>query len=56
MTTVERFRDGKRGAVAVLAVVLTLAIVSPSLATPEDSITPLEQYNTPKAKTLALDL
>jgi len=53
MTTVETFRDGKGGMVAVLAVVLTLAFASPTLATPEDSITPLEQYNTPKAKTLA---
>jgi hypothetical protein len=53
MTTVETFRDGKRGAVAVLAVLLALAFVSPCLAAPEDSITPLEQYNTPKAKALA---
>ena len=53
MTTVETFRDGKRGAVAALAVLLALAFVSPSLAAPEDSITPLEQYNTPKAKALA---
>jgi hypothetical protein len=53
MTTRAMFRDGKRGAVAVLAVLFTLAVVSPSLAAPEDSITPLEQYNTPKAKALA---
>jgi hypothetical protein len=53
MTTVQTFRDGKRGAVAVLAVLLALAFVSPSLAAPEDSITPLEQYNTPKSKALA---
>ena len=39
--------------ILVLAVLLVLAFVSPSLATPEDSITPLEQYNTAKAKALA---
>jgi hypothetical protein len=53
MTTVETFRVGKRGAVAVLAVFLALAFVGPSLAAPEDSITPLEQYNTPKSRALA---
>jgi hypothetical protein len=53
MITVETFRVGKRWAVAVLAVLLALAFVSPSLAAPEDSITPLEQYNTPKSKALA---
>ncbi len=44
---------GKRWPIAALTVVITLAFVGPSLAAPEDSITPLEQYNTPKAKTLA---
>jgi hypothetical protein len=53
MTTMDTFRDAKRGAVAALALLCTLAFVSPSLATPEDSITPLDQYNTPKAKALA---
>ena len=53
MTMMATLRSGKRGAVAVLAVVLALAVVRPSLAAPEDSITPLEQYNTSKAKALA---
>jgi len=53
MSTAQTFRDGKRGAVAVLAVLLTLAFVSPSIAAPEDSITPLDQYNTAKARALA---
>src|SRR6185295_19701242 len=53
MITTGMFRDMKQGAVAVLAVLLALAFVSPSLAAPEDSITPLDQYNTPKAKALA---
>ncbi len=38
---------------APLALVLSVTGVAPSLATPEDSITPVEQYNTSKAKTLA---
>ena len=42
-----------RWPIAALAGVLALSFVSPSFAAPEDSITPLEQYNTPKSKTLA---
>jgi hypothetical protein len=36
-----------------LAAALGLAWVTPSFATPEDAITPLERYDTPKAKELA---
>jgi hypothetical protein len=38
---------------AALAVILLLLPVTPSLAGPEEAITPIEQYTTPKAKTLA---
>lgn len=39
--------------VAVLLLALVLGGVGPALAGPEDAITPVEQYNTPKAKSLA---
>ena len=42
-----------RWPIAALAGVLALSFASPSFATPEDSITPVEKYDTPKAKELA---
>src|SRR5262245_30913449 len=48
--TIRRRQQGSRAAVALLVL---LAFATPVLAAPEDSITPIEQYTTPKAKTLA---
>jgi hypothetical protein len=39
---------------ALLTALISLAPVAPVLAAPEDSITPVEQYTTPKAKNLAV--
>jgi hypothetical protein len=45
----------RRGLVAALLITgLALVQVTPSVAAPEDSITPIDQYNTPKAKSLAV--
>ena len=49
----EALRDVKRGAVGVLAAAVVLAVAGPALAAPEDSITPIEQYKTPKSRALA---
>ena len=43
----------RRFVAAALAAAVLLGPVTSSQATPEDSITPIEQYTTPKAKTLA---
>ena len=54
MTTVlKRLADRKRGVVGVLAVAVALAVAGPALAAPEAFITPVDQYNTQKSKTLA---
>ena len=42
-----------RWTAAVLACLLTLGAARASQASPDDSITPIDQYNTPKAKSLA---
>jgi hypothetical protein len=45
----------RRGlAAALLAAALALASAAPAVAAPEDSITPVDQYTTPKAKNLAV--
>jgi hypothetical protein len=43
----------KRGAIAMTAVLVLAGLVGPALASPDDSIMPVEQYNTAKSKTLA---
>ena len=43
----------KRWQAAALAAVLLLLPVTPGVAAPEDAVTPVEQYNTSKAKALA---
>jgi len=43
-----------RPGIAALVVVLLLGSAAPSSALPEDAITPVEQYSTAKAKTLAV--
>lgn len=46
-------RRENRWPVAAVALIVMFALATPVLAAPDDSITPIEQYNTPKAKTLA---
>jgi hypothetical protein len=43
-----------RCGLAVLVPSLVLALAAPSMASPEDAITPVEQYTTAKARSLAL--
>jgi len=52
-TTLKALKEVKRGAVGVLAVAVALAVAGPALAAPEDSITPVDQYNTQKSRALA---
>lgn len=52
MTLRQSHRTQKAGTAACVLAVM-LAFVSPAMADPQDSITPLEQYTTDKAKSLA---